>query len=139
METAGIRRDNRSTRSTLLLSEEDGVCQGVPPHVIADHEVRSHRFHVSTDLLFFLSCQKNIPQLMHQRETLLLGPAVQCLLHCAVREWAMVPYMYSCASRKTENNIICLQSISWSCCSMATPSRFMHCLCIPEHHLIHCR
>jgi hypothetical protein len=51
----------------------------------------------------------------------------------------MVLYVYSCASRQTENNVICLQSISWSCCSMATPGQYMHCLCIPEHHLVHCR
>jgi hypothetical protein len=86
MERAGICRDNRSTCSTLLLSDKDGFCRCVHPHVIADHEVRSHGIHVDTDLLFFFSCQKNIPQLMHQHETLLQGPAVQCLLHCAVRE-----------------------------------------------------
>jgi hypothetical protein len=135
METAGLLRDNRSTRSTLLLSNKNGVCRRVPPHVIGNYEVRSHRFHVGMDLLFFFLCQKNIPQLMHQGETLLHWPAVQCLLHCAVRERRLVPYVDAGTSRQTENNVICLQSIGWSCCSLATPGRYMHCLCIPEPHL----
>jgi hypothetical protein len=120
METAGICRDSWCS------------------HVIANHESQSHGFHVGTDLLFFFHCQKNISQLMHQHELLLQGPAVQCLLYCAVGKWAVVPYMDTSTSREKENNVIRLYSIGWSCCSLDTPGRYMHCLCVPEHHLIYC-
>jgi hypothetical protein len=82
METAGVRGDSWH------------------PHAIANHESRSHGFHISKDLLFFYHSQKNIPQLMQKSEALLYRPAVQCLLYCAVAEWAVVPYVDTSASRE---------------------------------------
>jgi hypothetical protein len=136
METAGVSRDNQSTRSRLLLSDEDGICRRVHVTLIADHEVPSHGIHVGLDMLFFFSCQYNVPQLMHQRKTLLQGPAVQCLLHCTIREGRVVPYMYSCASQQTENNIISIVPLEPAIVvfvprenALVVPVRFAHGQC----------
>jgi hypothetical protein len=66
----------------MQLSDEDGtlhVCRHVHHLVtlIANHEVRSYGIHVGLDLLFFLSRQYDVPQLMHQGKALHQGPAVQ--------------------------------------------------------------